>query len=168
MAGQRSKQTRCGAVGPSVAPADRAATRRSQYLSAQWWTTDPTASDTPRTGRGQPPAAAATPSDSAPQRRGSGGGSDSPPADAPGWEHRLAADAFRVSAWDPGSESRTAAPRCTDGVARVNSATLSAYSTMRPRYITAMRSAMCSTTREIVADEQIGEAVVRAAGPAAG
>ena len=58
----------------------------------------------------------------------------------------------------PASARRRAAPACRDGAASRNSASVSLRSTMRPRYMTATSLATCSHHREIVADEQIGQA----------
>ena len=58
----------------------------------------------------------------------------------------LEQDALAPSRRAPAPGSPTAAPACTGWRGAANSARLSAYSTILPRYITATRVAMCLTT----------------------
>ena len=54
-------------------------------------------------------------------------------------------------------ESPRAAPACTGGAAARTARALAAYSTMRPRYMTATRAAMCLTTARSCAMNTYGE-----------
>ena len=67
-----------------------------------------------------------------------------------------------------GSAPPTAAPRCRVQRRARRASRAGAISTMRPRYITATRSADVLHDRQVVRDEQVGEAEPSAAGPPAG
>ena len=78
------------------------------------------------------------------------------------WRGRAArrAGAGRCAgAGDRGRGWRRRARACRDGGVAVE-LVRSAISTMRPRYMTATRSAMCSHHREVVRDEEHGETEV--------
>ena len=57
----------------------------------------------------------------------------------------------------PGRGSPRAAPACTDAAAPRTAAPVSPISTIRPRYITATRSQICSHQPQVVRDEEVGE-----------
>ena len=80
------------------------------------------------------------------RRSGSGCGNGSPSAGSSGSARRLAGGSACASPWGPAPARRTAAPACRDAGDCGRDRCALASSTMRPRYITATRSEMCSTT----------------------
>ena len=108
---------------------------------------------------------------SGPVRSGSGRGTDSRRAAPAGSAVRPAAAARRAPCAGCGSGTGAAATqRLGVGMRAAGANTSSArpLSTMRPRYITTTRRETCAHDRQVVGDEQIGDAVARSAGPAAG
>ncbi len=67
-------------------------------------------------------------------------------------------DAGALRPWDRAPAPPTAGPACRDGAGRANRLRLGANSTILPRYMTATRSEMCAHDREVVGDEEVGEA----------
>ena len=77
-------------------------------------------------------------------------------------------DALALAASDRASGSPTAAPACRGAAGWRTARRVSASSTILPRYITADAVGDVLDHRQVVGDEQVGEAELVAAGPAAG
>ena len=126
-----------GRVGAGISPRPRRTPGRSPFTDR----------DGRRTGaRPRHCAARDIPRDSARRQTGSGCGSGSRWAASSGRAHRLQGRCARAWRPDRATVPPKLGPACRDGVDGRTAPPCCPISTMRPRYMTATRSAMCSTT----------------------